>query len=200
MESRKVTGIESDVVFGTVLLIGGYFVWQKIFGSTDPGVPKTTSTWSGTQIPVSTSTTNTNTPSAAKENAVDFIANYLNTRGVNDPFGAGPYTANPDASNLTFDQLSSIAGAIHDAGPGTFFWLTSITGDWTKMMAQIQQYCSTQIDVSNLSIVFQQLYGQDMLTWMYDVPNLGNPAINGGISNVEGLQKIIQYVLALPPQ
>lgn len=200
MKRGKVTGIESDVVFGAVLLIGGYFVWQKIFGSDDANVPKAPSPFTGAQIPITTSVTNTNTASVNKENAVTYVQNYIAARGPNDPFGAGPYTANPDASNLTFDQLTSIAGAIHDAGPGTFFWLTGITGNWTQMLAQIQQYCTSQIDVSNLGIVFQQLYGQDMLTWMSDVENLLNGAINGGVSNVEGLQKIIQYVLALPPQ
>ncbi len=193
--------IAEDLIFGGVLLIGGYFVWNKIFGSSGGGsVPTTTSTWSGSQVPVSTSTTNPQAPSAAKENAADYIANYLTTRGINDPFGAGPYNANPDASTMTFDQLSSLAGAIHDAGPGTFFWLTSITGNWNTMFTLIQQNCTNQVDVSNLSIVFQQLYGQDLLSWMYTDSNLGNASINAGVSNIEGLQKLIQYVLQLPPQ
>lgn len=201
MANKKVSGIESDVVFGAVLLVGGYFLYNKIFGSdSDTNVPKATSPYSGAQIPIATSVTNTNSASVNKENAVTYVQNYMASRGANDPFGAGPYTNNPDASNLTFDQLSSIAGAIHDAGSGTFFWLTGITGNWQTMLAQIQQYCTSQIDVSNLGIVFQQLYGQDMLTWMSDVTNLLNGSINGGVSNVEGLQQIIKYVLALPPQ
>lgn len=199
-ESAKIGDLGGDLVMGAVVLIGGYFLYQKLFGDGGPEVPKTTSTWSGSQIPVSTDPTSANTASAGKENAVDWIANYLQTRGVTDPLGAGPFTANPDASTMDYDTLTALAAKINDAGAPWYSGLTKSGGDWSAVYNVIQQYCTNQVDVSNLAVAFQEIYGQDLLNWMYTPDNMANGAIHAGISNVEGVQKIIQYALALPPQ
>ncbi len=199
-KTAKMGDIGGDLVMGAVVLIGGYFIYNKLFGNPGPSVPTGTSPVSGQTIPLNTDPTNANTASVAKEDAALWVTNYENTRGVKDPFGAGPYNANAAASTMDFDTLSALAGKINDAGPGFWSGLTKSGGDWSVVFGILQQYCTNQVDVSNLSIVFNQLYGQDIINWMDDPNNMGNGAIHAGVSNMEGIQKIIQYALSLPPQ
>lgn len=200
---KKVSG-DIGPIIDIALIAGLAFAAYKIYslfgGGGDSNVPKGPSPFDPTkQIPITTQP-NGNTPSIAKETALQWVDNYLLTRGVNDPFSPGLYNTNPDASTIDYNTLVSLAGQINDMKPGFWGQLMKNGLDGNALYQLIQQNCRNQIDVSNLAIVFQQLYGQDLLTWLWTPDTMANGYVSFGFSDIEWMQKIIQYALSLPAQ
>lgn len=206
MAKRKVSGDIGPII--DVALIAGlafaaYKVWNLFggFGSDGPSnVPTAPAPNDPTKkIPIATQP-NSNTDSVAKQNAVTSVDAYLLSRDQTDPFGPALYNANADASTLDYNTLVTIAGQINDMKPGFWGQLTKSGMDGYSLYLLIQQYLPTQTDVSNLAIVFQQLYGTDLLTWLWQTDALGNGFVSNGFSDLEWMLKIINYARALPVQ
>lgn len=122
------------------------------------------------------------TPQAVTDaNAANIKAN-LSSANPSSPFSPAMYNNNPDASTLDYATLSNMAGQIYESG-GIF----SASG--SSGLAAIKQ-CNNQIDVSNLSIVFQQLYNLDLYDYMASQYQSN--------TNVLALNQILSFVSNLP--
>lgn len=103
------------------------------------------------------------------------------------PWNPALYNNNPDASTLDYQTLVSMAETIY--GTQENWALLRFNSDPTTAFAQIKQ-CNNKIDVSNLVVVFQQEYSEDLYTFM-------SSNYNGSSSEVI-FQQIINFVNNLP--
>lgn len=124
------------------------------------------------------------TVTAASQAAIN-----TNTSSANpsSPFSPQMYNNNPDASTLDYATLKSMADSI--AGSVSVLPNFLSPADAQVGLAAIKQ-CNNQVDVSNLVVVFQQLYGKDLYDYMSK-----NYSSNSGVI---GMQQIINFVNALP--
>lgn len=120
----------------------------------------------------------------------------LSSTNPNSPFNPAMYNDNPGASTLDYSVLQSMAKNIKSAVP---FILPNFMSppDGTQMFAQFKM-CNNQIDVSNLAVVFQQMYDQDLYTFVSQ--NLQSWIGIADSINVQLLAQIISFVKQLPPQ
>lgn len=115
-------------------------------------------------------------------------------------FNSALYTANAAASNLTFDQLSSVAGAVKDSLMKGILGIIYSNGSAIAFKNALAP-CLSQTDVSNVCIVYKQLYSADMAyAVMRDyTSSLCNlfPDTDGNDNNVN-LSKAIVWIQSLP--
>jgi len=126
---------------------------------------------------------------------------YLDNMGKNDPFGTGLYPQHAAQSNLDYPTLVSIAKAARSA-MGTGIFGIHISGGNEADFENAFAPCLTQTDVSNVAVVYGELYKSSSLA--HDAirdpilcVNLPDYNDNGDIMAVD-LQKFIQKVNKLP--
>lgn len=131
---------------------------------------------------------------AAIQKADDIGTNADFTSGIdpNGPWSPNLYNANPDESTLDYstllDMCNKITGAVDPFLPNS---IDPPVG--AEIFAQFK-LCQNKIDVSNLVVVFQQVKGGDLYT--YVTHNL----YNNNQSNQTIGAEIITYVDSLPAQ
>jgi hypothetical protein len=122
-------------------------------------------------------------PDAETTSATATVASSdMQSSNPNSPFSPNLYNNNPDASTLDFATLQSLCTQIYNS-VGFF----SNTPD--SALAAIRN-CQNQIDVSNLSIQFNNQYSRDLYDYM-----------SGNFTNTQGVEimaQIITYVKNLP--
>lgn len=135
------------------------------------------------------------------QNAAVWNNHYLDNMGTNDPFGTGLYPQHADASNLDYPTLVSIARAVRSAMGTGFLGLKISDGNESQFEAAFAP-CQSQTDVSNVAIVYAQLYGNSSM--MHDavrdpvlLVNLSDYNPNGDIMAVD-LQTFINKVNKMP--
>jgi hypothetical protein len=119
--------------------------------------------------------------SAAASNAA--IAGNMSSSNPSSPFSPNLYTNNPDASTLDYQTLQDMASKIKGSVSLLPNWISPADGP--TGLANIKR-CNNQVDVSNLVVVFQQLYSADLYDFM--AANY-TPVIT---------QQILNFVNALP--
>lgn len=103
------------------------------------------------------------------------------------PWSPNLYNSNPDASTLDYGTLQSMAQQINGSVSILPNWL--ISPNASEALAAIKN-CNNQIDVSNLVVVYSQMYSSDLYTFLeMNYTSAPNEVI---------LQQIIQFVNNLP--
>lgn len=132
--------------------------------------------------------------------SAEYIGNYQHSRNSSGPFSPSLYTNNPDASTMTFAQLVDVCNQITSASVGTLARLFGkVDGDEDQMVNAFKNNCQNQIDVSNLSIVFKQETGVDLLDY---IGGTGDGFGTGFISlaNIDKTADLLKWISNLPIQ
>lgn len=115
------------------------------------------------------------------------MAGNISSANPSSPFSPAMYTNNPGASTLDYPTLQTMAKTIYDS----VSWLPNIidTPSASQALAAIKQ-CNNQVDVSNLTVVFKDMYNDDLYDYM---------ARNYTSSlTVQAMNQIINFVSTLP--
>lgn len=124
------------------------------------------------------------TVDAAQQAAIN--AN-MSSANPSSPFSPQLYNNNQDASTLDYSTLKDMADRIYGSVSALPNWLSP--ADAQTGLSVIKQ-CNNKVDVSNLVVVFQQVYNKDLYDYMSANYTSG--------SGVIGMQQIINFVNALP--
>lgn len=126
---------------------------------------------------------------------------YLDSMGKNDPFGTGLYPQHATQSNLDYATLVKIARDVRSSFGTAFLGVKFTDGNESQFESAFSP-CETQTDVSNVAVVYSELYNSSKM--MYDAVrdpgtcvNIADDNDNGVISAV-ALQSFIQKVNKLP--
>jgi hypothetical protein len=126
-------------------------------------------------------------PAIQQQAEATIQANSVSASTPNSPWSPQLYQNNPDASTLDYQTLVNMADSIYGSRSALWTWL--VDSDASLGFTQIKM-CNNKIDVSNLVVVFQQEYQQDLLTFMeMNYTSAPNEVI---------LQQIITFVNNLP--
>lgn len=158
--------IGMDLILVGIVGVIGYGLYQKFFAPS-PAEKQQQQAQAQAQAQALQSNTTTSTSSSAWSPAL--------------------YNANPDASTLDYPTLQSIAKSIYDSVSSLPNWMVSPSS--SQALAAIKQ-AQNQVDVSNLVIVFQQLYNEDLYDYM--ARNYTSDV------NIQGLNQITNFVNSLP--
>lgn len=121
---------------------------------------------------------------AATKAAID--AN-MSSANPSSPFSPALYNNNQDASTLEYATLQDMANKIYNSVSALPNWISP--PDAQMGLSQFKK-CNNKVDVSNLTVVFEQMYNKDL----YDY--ISANYTSGG--SVIALQQILSFVNSLP--
>jgi hypothetical protein len=186
MATRKKMGSTADYIIPLVVLgaigLGGYYVYQKLFGSSPgPALPGPAAS-----SPVGQSV----------QTAFTGLAAYLKARetagAASDCFTSYLYKADP--SNASIDQATAQAlyANIHAAAGG---WFTH--GNFQGILEDFQAVVGNQTDISFVALMFEQQDGKDMLNYILNTSTFGNNSNPDG-NNYALVWAFVQWAISLP--
>lgn len=203
MDKVKFFIILAIVVVVIVFVVDPGGILKKIISSIINGVGNAvrgTIAGAGEGLAKSVGTEGTTSESDANTYFLSNIAYLNNSKGnSSSPWNPDLYNNNQSASNLDYSTLKASALLVYDSLGTSIFGAAITHGDASKVAMGIFS-CQTKVDVSNLSIVYKQEHGNDLLSDMITGPdNINNdyPAGNGQ-DNLEVLYNILKSVDALP--
>lgn len=120
----------------------------------------------------------------AQDNA---LAANMSSSNPSSAFSPSLYNNNPDQSTLDYPTLQGMSQTIWNSVSPLPNWL--VAPNSSAALAAIKQ-CNNKVDVSNLTVVFQQSYSQDLYDYMAK-----NYTDN---TNIQGLNQILNFVNGLP--
>lgn len=112
----------------------------------------------------------------------------MSSANPSSPFSPALYNNNQDASTLDYGTLQDMATKIYNSGSSLPNWLGG-GADGQAGLAQFKK-CNNKVDVSNLVVVFEQMYGKDL----YDFISAQYTTDTGKIA----LSQILTFVNNLP--
>lgn len=198
MRRKKISGSADYIIPLGILAfvgIGGYLLWQKLFGSGSGGGLPGPLAAANTAINNAAGSSSAATQTATAVTTTSLDAWYNGEQDATNPFLANLYNADNSCPGIAANVAQDLWASLYTAANAEAFFKP--TPDMSPILGQWKQFVTNQCDVSFIASLCAAQTGYTL--WGFMEKYFANDQTgSSGQTNVTMLYNLIQWVAALP--